>query len=150
MLFQVLTETFSSPVPVPPETARTVDVCAVEKALASAGFELDHWLGDHWLGDHCEGDHWLGDHCEGDHCDGDHWLGDHCEGDHWDALHCEGDHWDGDHWEGLKLAVFSVGSQFVGSQADGLYWDVLNTSAGAFAPCRFRSSSARFGPADGA
>ena len=45
MLFQVLTETFSSPVPVPPETARTVDVWAVEKALGSAGFELDHWLG---------------------------------------------------------------------------------------------------------
>jgi hypothetical protein len=40
-----------------PDTARTVEVCAVAKALGSAGFELDHWLGDHWLGDHCEGDH---------------------------------------------------------------------------------------------
>ena len=149
MLFHVLTETLSLPVPLPAETASRLAVWALEKSCGSEGNVLLHCEGLHCEGLHCDGLHCDGLHCDGLHCDGLHCDGLHCDGLHCDALHCDGLHCDGLHCDGEKAEVLSEGSQFVGSQAEGLYCEVLNTSVGVSAPCLARSSSARPGPVAG-
>ena len=146
MLFHVLTETLSFPVPVPAETASRLAVWALEKSCGSDGNELLHWEGLHCEALHCDGLHCEALHCDGLHCDGLHCEALHCDGLHCEALHCDGLHCEALHCEGLKPAELSVGFQFVGSHEEGLYCDVLNASEGVSAPCLARSSRARPGP----
>ena len=142
----MLTDTLSSTVPAVAETASTLAVCAAENTLGSAGLKDAHSSLLNWSAEYSVGEYSVGEYSVGEYSVGEYSVGEYSVGEVNVALYSVGEYSVGENRD-VNTSAFRSDFQFVGSQAERLYCDVLKRSTGASAPSRFRSSRARFGPA---